>query len=723
MNNKLSLLVNFIGVDKMSGALKNIVGLGGKGSKSLRALTGDARKLTRDMQSVQREIAKGSGNVTQLVERERDLERQLVATNNQLQRQRRLAAIDADRQAMHRRGQDLKDKGSDNIVRGAALAAPFILATKAAGEFSSGMVDIQQKAELTNQETDRMANSIVLLAAAARQLPEDMRAGVDVLSGFGIDPRTATQMIGPIGRLGTAFKVEIADGASAAYANLNNLKVPLAQTAAALDVMAAAGNAGAFEVKDMARHFPSLTAQMQALGQKGVPAVADLSAALQIARRGAGDADEAANNVQNLLSKINAPATVKAFEKSFGIDLPAALKQAYAKGKTPLEAIADLAVKATGGDMTKLGYVFEDMQAQSALRSLIQNMDDFRKMRADIAKASGTTDRAFDQRVARDATVQWRALMGTMSATALTVGTALLPVAQDLMGTVSSIVLAVSSWANANPQLSASIVKGAAALLAFRMGLGVAQYALGSIIGPLGSVISIARRAGPVLGLLRTAALFMGQGFLRAGAMMLANPIVLIITAIVVALGAAAYLVYSHWDKISGAFKAGVAWVKGAIGGLPDWMRNIGSMMMQGLLFAINPMALGKRLIDMAKYGIQQFKAYLGIKSPSRVFMALGGHVAGGLERGIDGNRHGPARAAGRMAAGVLASGALAMASPAAAGARGRGGAADPPPSGNSYHFHIKQLPGEDAEALAEKVMEKIRNADERRRRRGFEDD
>ena len=721
MNNKLSLLVNFIGVDKMSGALKNIVGLGSKGSKSLRALAGDSRKLSRDLQSVQREIAKGSGNVTQLIERERELERQLAQTNTQLQRQRRLAAIDADRMAMQRRADELKGKGVDNVMKGAAMAAPFIYATKAAADFSSGMVDIQQKAELSNQETDRMANNIVRLAAAAKQLPEDMRAGVDVLSGFGLDPRMATQMIGPIGRLGTAFKVEITDGASAAYANLNNLKVPIGQTAKALDIMAAAGNAGAFEVKDMARHFPGLTAQMQALGQKGVPAVADLSAALQIARRGAGDADEAANNVKNLLSKINSPATIKAFQKNFGVDLPAALKQAYAKGKTPLEAIADLTMKATGGDMSKLGFVFEDMQAQSALRSLIQNMDEFRKMRAEIAKSSGTTDRAFDQRVARDATVQWRAFLGTASRLAIVLGTTLLPVVTNVMDIVGRTAERFGDWAQANPALAASLMQGAAALVSLRIGLGVAQFALGSIIGPLASVISIARKAAPVLMLLRGAAIFLAQGILRAGAMMLANPIVLIVTAIVVAVGGAAYLIYTHWNTISTAFNNGVAWVKQAVGGLPAWLKNIGVMMMQGLLMAINPMALAWKLVQMAKTGVTAFKSYLGIKSPSRLFMALGRHVAGGLERGIDGNRHGPARAASRMAAGVLAAGAMSLA-PAGA-ARRPGMAVAPQAAGDTYHFHIHQLPGEDAQAFAERVMELIRKANERKRRRGFEDE
>jgi hypothetical protein len=59
--------------------------------------------------------------------------------------------------------------------------------------------------------------------------------------GFGIDPREAMQMIGPIGRLGTAMKVDIADGAAAASANLQNLKVGLGDTGKALDIMAAGG--------------------------------------------------------------------------------------------------------------------------------------------------------------------------------------------------------------------------------------------------------------------------------------------------------------------------------------------------------------------------------------------------------------------------------------------------------------------------------------------------
>jgi uncharacterized membrane protein YebE (DUF533 family) len=53
------------------------------------------------------------------------------------------------------------------------------------------------------------------------------------------------------------------------------------------------------------------------------------------------------------------------------------------------------------------------------------------------------------------------------------------------------------------------------------------------------------------------AAMAMGWNFLRAGMMMLANPMVLAIVAIGAAIGVLAYLVYTNWDRIKAAFGAG----------------------------------------------------------------------------------------------------------------------------------------------------------------------
>jgi hypothetical protein len=309
MDRKLSLIIQFAAADRLSGSLRQIAGLGDTGAQKLARMRREARELGR-------ELAGATGNVTELLDRERALERQM-------ERQKRLLQIDNRVGRMQAQASAYRSAGQDNMVQGGAMLAPLVVVGKQAMDFSSGMVDLQQKAELTNAELVKMQGNILAAAKATHQLPENMRAAVDVLAGYGMDPRHAVQLAAPIGRLGTAFKVELADGAAVAYASINNLKVPLDQVAKTFDIMAEGGNAGAFEVKDMARWFPTLTAQMQALGEKGTPAVADLTAALQVAMNTAGSADEAGNNIANLLGKINSPTVINAFQKKFGVDLPA----------------------------------------------------------------------------------------------------------------------------------------------------------------------------------------------------------------------------------------------------------------------------------------------------------------------------------------------------------------------------------------------------------------
>jgi TP901 family phage tail tape measure protein len=447
-----------------------------------------ANNLKKEMANLDKQIGKTTDNVAPLIDQQKDLAAQLEKVNAQIDRQKALNAFHADTNRIDQRGAALRSAGTDNVLGGAAMAAPLILAGKAAMDFSSGMVDIAQKANLTQDQTNAMAQGILRAAQAAHQMPEAMRQGVDALSGFGIDPREAMQMIGPIGRLGTAMKVDIADGAAAASANLQNLKVGLGDTGKALDIMAAGGNVGAFEVRDMARYFPSLTAQAQALGQSGLGAVADLTAALEIARRGAGTSEEAATNIANLLAKINSPTVTRAFAKNFGVDLPAALKAAYAQGKTPMEALAAITQKATGGDLSKLGLVVEDMQAQSALRTLILNMDDYRKIRADLGKSGGTVQAAFAQREALDASVAWQSFTGTMSALAITLGATLLPSVTQFFGWVNTGVSAIARWAQANPELAGQIMTLASAFIAGRMALGALQFGFGSALSGLAAL-------------------------------------------------------------------------------------------------------------------------------------------------------------------------------------------------------------------------------------------
>ncbi|WP_374406545.1 phage tail tape measure protein [Pelagerythrobacter sp.] len=645
------------------------------------------------------------------------------------------------------RGEDLKNRGRENIVQGATLAAPLILATKSAAEFSSGMVDIQQKAELSDAATDSLANNIVRMSRAAKLMPEEMRSGLDLLLAKGMDLDAATVAIGPAGRLATAYKVDLPDAAGAAYSSIKNLKVASAETARVFDIMAAAGNEGGFEVADMARHFPSLTAQMQALGEKGTPAVADLSAALQVAMHTAGNADEAGNNIKNLLAKINAPATIRAFKKNFGVDLPAAMQRLQEQGYGSLEAIALLTKQATGGDMKRLGFAFEDMQARQGIMALIQNMDEYRRIRAAATDSEGTVDRGFDQRATRDAMVNWEAFKSSASQLAITLGTTLLPVASEAMTMIGGLASSVSEWAQANPRAAATLTKIVAGLAVFKIGLGVAQFALGGLLGPLANVIAVTRKLGGaarLFGIFRTAALFMARGVMQAGLMMMANPVVLAITLIVAAIALAGYMIYKHWDTIKAAFWKGVAAVGQALGWVRDrlvagfayWASlhvralQIGKQIVAGLARGIMaaPGAVWNALKHVVMGGIGRVKDWLGIKSPSRVFMAIGQHSAEGMALGIERRGRRAVGAAGRLARGVAGAAALGL-TPVAASAGGQAadGRASPVSAAAAaapakIEIHIHQLPGQDAKALAQEVRRELEQFDAIKRRRDYQD-
>lgn len=93
----------------------------------------------------------------------------------------------------------------------------------------------------------------------------------------------------------------------------------------------------------------------------------------------------------------------------------------------------------------------------------------------------------------------------------------------------------------------------------------------GQSFGLLGK---IAQSSGSMLKMLGKGIVGIGQAFLTAGRFMLANPMILAITALVAVIAGAAYLIYKHWDTIkakaaelwqsvSNAFMTGINNIKG----------------------------------------------------------------------------------------------------------------------------------------------------------------
>lgn len=115
------------------------------------------------------------------------------------------------------------------------------------------------------------------------------------------------------------------------------------------------------------------------------------------------------------------------------------------------------------------------------------------------------------------------------------------------------------------------------------------------------------------------------------------------------------------WVNVKGAFANGWTNIKSLATAWPSNMMSIGKQIIAGLANGIKaaPGAVWNALQNVVMGGVGKVKGWLGIKSPSRVFMGIGGHVGDGLAIGID-NKVSRTRAAmKKMTAGVLAAAAI----------------------------------------------------------------
>lgn len=655
------------------------------------------------LERLSKELAASGVDVANLQHHEEHLGRKVDDTTKKLEKQQ---AQIKRRDQLLGFGQKLQAIGARVGIAGAVASAAVTLPSYAAADtarsFQSILVDIGQKADISQKATRAIGDQLLRIGPSIAQLPSDLARGIDLLAGAGLDPRLAAQLIAPIGRAATAYNAEITDLANATFSAVDTLKVPIGDAARALDIMAQAGKAGRFEIQDMATQFPALAGAVASLGQSGVGSLADLAAAAQVVRTQTGDSATAANNLLNLLNKINAKDTFTNFKK-FGIDLETELKKAAKNGKSPIEAIVEQTTRATKGDLAKLSYLFGDAQVQAALRPLVASIGLYRKIRADALKATGTVQADFAGRLANDGAAAQRKFNAELERFQIVAGRTLLPALNKLLETVSSYLEAASRWVDANPQL-------VGALGSFAAAVGPVLVVVGPLVSTIGYLFSSFVRLGGWLRLL--APLFVAL----AGAIGLPG---LAVAAIVGAFAIATYKIVANWNSVYSWFKS------------HSWF-EIGVGVAKGLIYGFLSMAVGPFFASQALNIASKFKTALGIKSPSRVFAGIGGNIMAGLTQGLDQGGGGPVkslqRQAGRLT-GALAASSLAVSPGSALAARPAGGASGGANAGaagpvtNYYSISVKAEGGADPKELARQVMEEIKRLKEAEARASYRDD
>lgn len=446
-------------------------------------------------------------------------------------------------------------------MQGAALLAPAGLAVNAAAKKQDAIRDIAINGDMGTDDEAKLSLAVRNIAKESNQLQTDVLQGMQVLTAGGVQSRAELEGYGSeLARVATASRASMDDLGATTLALRDNLGITKDQIRDSFNILATGGKEGLVELKDMAKFLPQMAPTFASMGIIGNKAVAEITSALQIARKGAGSNEEAATNMRNYLQKIFSPDTVKNFADA-GIDLKASLKRMqedgvgafegsmmlvmqYLKDKSPeaasefkkAMAIEDAAKREQAVQRITEAYalsdIFRDMQALNFVRPMMMQMDEYKAIR-DKALASAKDDvigQDFDKRMASPVEKAKRMRVELEAATE-SLGNALLPSVLAVGDSLLPLMQRGAAWIEQNQETVVTVAKVTAGFLGFKAGLLALRLGFSLFLSPAASVITklvmfrslTGAGLGPVRALLqafgmapKTAALFAG-GLSKAG--------------------------------------------------------------------------------------------------------------------------------------------------------------------------------------------------------------
>ena len=231
----------------------------------------------------------------------------------------------------------------------AAGAAAADRVTKAPMEYSLRLAHMANTAFADKDVAGRLQGKRILDAAIGAAVRtgggtrDDAAGALDALiasGALGEGPEginKAVKLLPMLTRASTASGASAEQLGSIALRGMQSFGLDLGQIPEALNMAMAAGQAGGFELRDMARWLPQLMAMGKQSGLSGMEGMRRILASAQASVITAGTKDEAGNNLVNLLGKINSHDTANDFKK-LGYDLPAELARMRGKGVNSLDA-------------------------------------------------------------------------------------------------------------------------------------------------------------------------------------------------------------------------------------------------------------------------------------------------------------------------------------------------------------------------------------------------
>ena len=473
-----------------------------------------------------------------------------------------------------------------DLFDAAAMGAGLFQATKPAVEFEDALIRVGNTAEVYGRDLDRLGRQTLKAGIDFGVGGRSALGGLNDFLAAGESAASAMGALRPTLMLARTAHIENTEAAGAGIAVMQNLGVAATDLEKAFDRMTMAGKEGKFEIGDMAREFPRVTASAQKLGFAGVEGVGRIASMLQITRQGAKDSEQAANDLYNLFEKMTADETVKNFEK-MGVSLPALFKEAEKTGASYFDLVLDRVSKLSKGGENPfvLNELFGDLQARNALTMLIKNRAELDRITAATQKAAGVLEGDWE-RVQKSAASKTKVFKAQVEGLGISLGRTVLPVIGGVAAGLGAFLGGVADFADAHPALTTGLVTVGGALVALRVGAIGAAWASGVLNAQwlimkghaltLGSrsLAGVAAGFGRVRGAALAAAFAIRWGGLQgAGALLLSmlNPLRLVrfgllglraavigtgIGAVLVGIAMAGMWIANNWAGISAMFGA-----------------------------------------------------------------------------------------------------------------------------------------------------------------------
>ena len=344
---------------------------------------------------------------------------------------------------MGKLAQGLRTAGAGAMQVGAGAAAGAYAAdrvTKAPMDYSMRLAQMANTAYSERDAAGRIQGKGVLDAAIRAAVRTgggkiDDAAGTleSLIASGAVSREQAIKMLPMLMRASTASGASAEQLGSIGLRGMQTFGIGLDQIPEVLNMAMAAGQAGGFELKDMAKWLPQAMAMGKQSGLSGVEGLRRILGSMQASVITAGTKDEAGNNLVNLLGKINSADTAKDFKKltagfkRMGYDLPGELARMRGKGVNSLDAFVSfvdeiaskdkefMALKAkikSGGTTAQkaetmqsmvdilqgkaVGQVIQDRQALMALVAEMNNREYVKTVMDRTRKDTTAVSTAFD---------------------------------------------------------------------------------------------------------------------------------------------------------------------------------------------------------------------------------------------------------------------------------------------------------------------------------------